>query len=407
MRKMRTVLYNHTFFPSVGGRELVVHYLAERMVRQGCDVRLVGPSQWYSYRKRDKYSYPVHRYPMLAKVKFRDTGWLTSLGEHEKALQLGFDIKRWGCDVVHAHTTYPAGYIAARLKKRFGFKLVITPHGEDIDTLPEHGYGLRLDPEKREKSDFALDKADAVTAISEGIYQSLTKVGVNPGKIRSIPNGVDCDRFRALDEDSDSYVPHIPSASRTLITVGNYHPRKGHEDIVRAMPFILASIHNAALVIVGRGTDALKPTIEEAGVADNVVLTGPIKPWIDAAANGNGEGKKSDSVAALYKNSDLYVSAGIAEGAEGLSLAVLEAMAAGLPVVGTEITGNRDVITDGVNGFLATPSDPQDLARKVIACLENENFRSGLSDGAYQFAAGMDWTNVAQRYVELYSDVLG
>lgn len=388
---------------------MVVHYLAERMTRQGCDVRLVGPSQWRSHRKKDKYSYPVHRYPMFAKVKFRDTGWLTSLGEYERGLQLGFDIRKWGCDVVHAHTTYPAGYIAARLKKKFGFKLVITPHGADIDTLPEHGYGLRLNPEKREKSDFALDKADAVTAISDGIYQSLIKAGVKPEKIHAIPNGVDCERFNGLDVGNGSDVPYIPAGSKTLITVGNYHPRKGHEDIIRAMPSILDKIHNAVLVIVGKGTDALKPTIEDVDVSDRVILTGSIPPWIGASAHDCSSGKDDtpDVVAALYKNSDVYVSAGIGEGAEGLSLAVLEAMAAGLPVVGTAITGNRDVITDGINGFLATPSDPGDLAEKVVTCLENESLRSSLSGGARKFAAGTDWTNVAERYTELYSHVLG
>jgi glycosyltransferase involved in cell wall biosynthesis len=102
-----------------------------------------------------------------------------------------------GFDVVHAHTTYPNGYAAARTRRFSAAPLIITPHGEDINVIPELGFGARLDPQKNRKIEFALRHARTVTAISETIVASLQDAGVPPGRIVRIPNGVDLERFRS------------------------------------------------------------------------------------------------------------------------------------------------------------------------------------------------------------------
>jgi glycosyltransferase involved in cell wall biosynthesis len=79
---------------------------------------------------------------------------------------------------------------------------------------------------------------------------------------------------------------------------------------------------------------------------------------------------RDDMLAVIYNASDMYISAGIDDGAEGLPLTVLEAMAAGLPILATNISGNMDVIQNEVNGYLIPPSDPSNLADTVIKLLK-------------------------------------
>ena len=163
---MNIVLYVPSYLPSIGGRELVVHYLATSLLSLGHRVRVVGPAGWWSHRKI-RFDYPLHRWPTLRGF-FRDKVAFT---------QLLLDTTIWGCDVIHAHSTYPSGYSAARLKTIKNFPLVITPHGEDIHTIPEIGFGQRLDPIQRPKIARSLQSAELLTAISDSIKASLLDAG--------------------------------------------------------------------------------------------------------------------------------------------------------------------------------------------------------------------------------------
>ena len=209
---------------------------------------------------------PLHRWPTLRGL----------FSEQVRFSQLLLDTTIWGCDVIHAHSTYPSGYAAVKLKTLRDFPLVVTPHGEDIHVIPEIGFGQRLDPVQGPKIEFALQKAELLTAISDSVENSLLDAGAPQEKIRKIPNGVDIERFqRPVSADVRKWL-QLPEDSRLIVTVGNYHPRKGHEVLIRAMPIILKSEPRARLVIVGRNSGELYPLIGELALEDKVKLTGPI-----------------------------------------------------------------------------------------------------------------------------------
>ena len=102
----------------------------------------------------------------------------------------------------------------------------------------------------------------------------------------------------------------------------------------------------------------------------------------------------------------MYVSAGVQRNSEGLSLAVLEAMAAGLPIAATRISGNTDVVTDGVNGLLTEPADETALAHAILRMLSDDLLRQRMSSAARETASRYGWVNVAQRYVKVYEDAI-
>ena len=393
---MKIVLYVNSFLPSVGGRELVVHYLAKAYKELGHDARVFGASGWWKNRKLD-LGYPVYRYPTLKPFSREKIRLMQFLG----------DVTFRGCDVVHAHATYPAGYAAAQLKKYKKFPLVITPHGNDIHTIPELGHGLRLDPEKDKKIRFALDKAELLTAISGSVEASLLEAGASTKKIRPIPNGVDVERFANRKAQNACEWLGVSSSSRLIVTVGNYNPRKGQDVLVKAMPEILKRDPQAVLVIVGNRTDALLPLIEDLGLVGKVVLTGGIKPPLIVGAQGGGQvGDNEDRLADIYLNSEMYVSAGVTEGSEGLSLAVLEAMAAGLPVVASDISGNRDIVTDNVNGLLVEPGCHEMLAEAILKVLQNKDTQKKMSVEATEVAGKYKWQEIAKMYLDVYREAI-
>jgi glycosyltransferase involved in cell wall biosynthesis len=414
---MNIVLYVNSFLPGVGGRELVVYHLAHELKELGNQVRVIGPAGWWRDRKY-KLEFPVHRFPTLRIQKpwrkrlsakerhaerYKDApGWLQ---EHFSMAQLLVDTSIWGCDVVHAHNTYPTGYRAARLKRLRNVPLVVTPHGEDIHKVREMNFGLRLNSHISPKIEYAVENADILTAISAAVEESLIDAGSRRGKIRLVPNGVDLNRYaNPISVDVREWLK-LPANSRIITTIGNYHPRKGQEVIIRAMKTVVRSDPNACLVIIGRKPDPLRPLIHELGLKKNVVLTGQIKvPSVISSAELSVDNQQIDWLAAILQSSEIYVSAGVNEGAEGLSLAVLEAMASGLPIVASNISGNRDVVKPELNGVLVTPGDPEMLASELIRILKNETLARQLSEGSHTVARDYSWNSIAKQYMAIYQE---
>jgi glycosyltransferase involved in cell wall biosynthesis len=308
----------------------------------------------------------------------------------------------FGADIIHAHNTYPCGYAVSRLSHKKPLPFVMTPHGKDIRKIPEIDFGMRLDPIKTLKIKAALDRAQLLTAISSSIKQSLVDAGASEDKIINIPNGIDLERFRRGAALTARKKWEIKDDCRIILTVGNYRPLKGHEILIKAMPSILRRHPDAQLLIVGRDTGTLNKTIKDVGLADNVILTGAIPFYVSDRQCLDGGMGKTDLLAALYRICDVYVSASMNEGAEGLSLSLLDAMGAGKAVVATDISGNRDLIADGKTGLLVPPSDSATIARAVVKILDDKVLQKKISDGAREVATRYSWENVAKQYLSVY-----
>jgi len=391
------MLFVNSFLPVIGGRELVVHYLARSLAALGHNVRVICIGRWRQYSKLD-YGYPVYRYPTLRGL----------FPESVRFTHLLIDVMMHGCDVIHAHATYPSGFIAARFKKIKKIPLVITPHGIDIHTIPELGHGLRLKPDLDSRIRYSLQHSELLTAISTSVVTSLVDAGAVKGKIREIPNGVDIQRFEK-DPGGDVYEwLDIASDTKLIVTVGRYNPRKGQDVIIKSLPIILEKEPKTKLVIVGEKTDPLRPLISDLDLNDKVILTGGINPPANTMTGVKLDSRRDaeDWLAALYQKSKVYISAGIGEGAEGLSLAVLESMAAGLPVVATDISGNRDIVKDSLNGFLVKPADHASLAEGILKIIGSDTMQERMSIASKKIANQYSWDEIARQYLNVYEEAI-
>jgi L-malate glycosyltransferase len=193
----------------------------------------------------------------------------------------------------------------------------------------------------------AIRHARAVQATSTRIGKLLAQRGFAPSRIALLPNGVDMSRFAGASGDPDLRRGLCGDAHRVGIFVGRLSPEKCHSMLLEAWAGAFASATDAKLLLVGEGTlrASLEAQAKALGIASQVVFAG----------------HRSD-IAALLSVADFAL---LTSDAEGLSNALLEYMAAGLPVVGSRVSGTEDFITEGETGWLFEPGDGEALARQL------------------------------------------
>jgi glycosyltransferase involved in cell wall biosynthesis len=285
--------------------------------------------------------------------------------------------------------------------------LVVTPHGADILTIPDLHFGMRLNRELDRKISRAIRGADVVTAISRTIEAELANMGAETSRIKFVPNGVDTARFNRQPSAGIRSWLELQDDARLIVSVGKYSPRKGFDFLVRAMPLVLATEPRARLVIVGEHTEALLSLISELRLEGKVALTGGLPPPRHILAGATaGAGTEPDRLAEILCSAEVYVSAATETNAEGLSLALLEGMAAGLPIAATAVSGNVDVVVEGENGALAERADERSLAAAILRILGNRQDHERMRNGARQTALRYAWESAARRYVEAYEQAI-
>ncbi|HXK40330.1 MAG TPA: glycosyltransferase family 4 protein, partial [Candidatus Paceibacterota bacterium] len=206
-----------------------------------------------------------------------------------------------------------------------------------------------------------LEHASTVIVLSKRLQAYIGTIAPR-AKIVTIHNFVDISRF----ETETKRVP-VERSSSTLLFLGDIGPRKGIYDLIRAMPEIVKSIPQARLVAGGKGD--IKVALQlarELGVDDHVLLPGYV----------SGPDKYR-----LLAEAAIYV---LPSYNEGVPISILEAMSVGLPIVTTPVGGIPDVIRDGEEGFLVTPGSVDELARRIIQLLSNEDLRKGMGESAWR-----------------------
>ncbi|MFC8384084.1 glycosyltransferase family 4 protein [Nocardia sp. NPDC057272] len=198
-----------------------------------------------------------------------------------------------------------------------------------------------------------------------------------------IPNGVDVSAF-ARGEPLDGY----PRAGRTVLFLGRYdEPRKGMDVLLGALPALIDHHPDVEILIVGRGDeDRLR---REAG---------------EHAGHLRFLGQVSDEEkAAALRSADVYVAPNL--GGESFGIILIEAMAAGTPVVASELDAFRRVLRDGTAGMLTPIGDSDALATAIDTLLTDDETRMRLVSTATQVVAGYDWPVVAEQILRVYETV--
>lgn len=289
-----------------------------------------------------------------------------------------------GCDIVHIHMASYASFArksrVATLAGLFRKKVVIHLHGAQFHLFFEESSTNR----KRAIS-WALLSADLVIALSEEWKTRL--VGISPdATIRILPNPVDTREYEGMVEAR----AEVPEGGGHVLFLGAFTRRKGIYDLVAAAAKVVEKRPNVVFELGGdREVSEVQHLIEEKGIGRNVRFMG----WV------RGEQKLS-----AFLRAHIFV---LPSYHEGLPIAVLEALAAGLPVVTTPVGGIPEIVEDEVNGCLIEPGDVDALAASILRLLASAELRARMSDANLELVRTRhDARVVARELVDWYDDIL-
>lgn len=380
-RLPRVVMVVRLFYPWVGGTERQAHKLSLELMRRGVDLQLVT-GWWFRGTPQTETidGVPVYRNHTL--WEFFGIKGLRKFGGYLYIITLIWHLwrRRSTFDIIHVHGlnyhTF-AAVLAGRLTGRpVLVKLANSGPASDILKM-RRGQQLAL---SKWMLPTAL-KSQRFVALNNAIVSELREAGVPEDAIVEIPNGVEM--------KSASAEPGLHDPAR-LVYVGRLHPQKGVDAAIRAVALVRSESRAPAVNfrLVGDGPDrrGLEQLVDQLGVSDSVQFLGI-----------------RDDVSAKLEESDVFV---LTSRAEGLSNALLEAMAAGLPVIVSNVPGNNDVVVDGENGILVDPEDPEDIAAALTRVLGDGAIRSRLGhEGRRTVGQRYALAQTADQYISLYQEL--
>jgi len=322
--------------PLIGGAEKVLSYLAPALAAEGAEVTVLTarpPGDGSSPRTETAVA---HGGPGRLTVVRLATSRLRFVGTWRYMRELRHWLDAHEIDLAYVSMLKHDAYVAVGAGCRRGFPVVLRPEGAgatgDLAWQAWGRFGGRIGARCKQ--------ADAVVSISRDVTRELNDAGYDPAKVHPIPNGVPVPG-RPWQRRADW------RAAPRAVFVGRLAREKGLDTLLAAWPAVVAAFPGARLTLVGEGPErpALEAAVRRLGLAGSVELPG-------ASAD------PSDRLRAA----DLFV---LPSREEGMSVALLEAMAMGVPLVATSIPGNRRLIQDRKHGRLVPPDDPAALARAV------------------------------------------
>lgn len=373
-------MFTNTYRPIVGGVSESVQRLKAGLQAEGHGVLVVAP----------KLEGQPHHEPDVVRVAavqhFNGSDFSLPVpipGQLFEAIE-GFEP-----DVVHSHHPFLLGDTAARAAETYGLPLIFTHH-----TLYEHyTHYVPGDSPRMQRFAVALSTeytrlCDAVIAPSESIRDLLRQRGANEA-VEVIPSGVDVQRFAQGDGTSLRRRLGIPQEAYVVGHVGRLAREKNLPFLAEAVAKLLIEQPETHFLVVGDGGARMEmhEVAVQAGVADRFHFTGKLHDQLLIDA---------------YHAMDVFA---FASHSETQGMVLVEAMAAGLPVVAVDAPGVREVVRHGGNGFLLS-CDQVDVLAKTLAGLSQSSQRQALRDGALATAMDFDEARSAARCLETYRQAI-
>lgn len=363
MNSRRLILISRRYWPLVGGAERAMAGLANQFHSMGHGVRVLTArweTQWPAELvHRDV---PVTRLPNPKTRAWGTYRYMAHLGSWLKAHQDQFDA------VLVSMLKHDA-HVAVRVLKKINKPTIIRAEGGGATGDCAFHRTARFGSRIRK----TCMKADAVIAPSETVESELIASGFDSNRVHHVSNGVEIRKSpqirnpecrRALGETHP--ILAVPPGEPLVVYTGRLDIAKGLLDLVEAWQTVARTYPNGRLWLVGEGADARKiwDRIRETRQGHQIIMPGSF-----------------DDVGEILAAADAFV---LPSYQEGMSLSLLEAMAAGLPAVVSDIPGNRDLVS-GNRGFLFPPGEPDKLSESLLAAIGRQAKATEFADTARSF----------------------
>jgi 1,2-diacylglycerol 3-alpha-glucosyltransferase len=383
---MKICMFTNTYLPHVGGVARSISIFKQDLQKLGHRVLVISPVYTDARKKKSGEENDVVRLPAIQNFSGSDFSLRIPL-----PLIVSDKVKAFAPDIIHSHHPYLLGDTAMRTARKRHLPLVFTHH-----TLYErytHYTPVDSSAMKRFVIELATQYAnhcDHVIAPSESIRDLIRDRGVDK-PVAVIPTGVDLDFFASGKGELFRHQHGIATNAFVLGHVGRLAPEKNLDYLARAAAIFLKKQSGAVFVVAGEGPsdDAIWRICEEEGVQNQLIMTDTLT---------------GSDLAHAYDAFDLFV---FASKTETQGMVLIEAMAAGAPVIALDASGAREVVIDGKNGRLLDGNAPPEQFAGVL----NEVFRQpGLlgkwKTGVYETAVAFSRQKSAKRLQHLYQSTL-
>lgn len=366
-----------TCYPTVGGSGVIATELGKFLAERGHEIHFITSSIPFRLNKMYHNIY-FHQVEVNQYSVFQYPPYDIAL-----ASKMAEVIKREKLDILHVHYAMPHAVCAILGKQMAGsdVKIVTTLHGTDITVL---GY----DPSLTDSIRFGIEKSDFVTAVSKALVHQTYEL-IHPRKeIETIYNFIDERIYRKTDSIHLRNEYGIASDEKILIHVSNFRHVKRVPDVVKVFAKIKENI-KAKLLLVGDGPEMtiICKLVNDLNLREHVLFLG-----------------KQDNLEELYSISDLML---LLSEKESFGLVALEAMACGVPCIGTNIGGIPEVIIDHENGFICELGDVDNIADKALSLLLDEKLHQEFSKNAMNSVHERFMSNkIVDQYENIYYKLL-
>ena len=366
-----------TCYPTVGGSGAVAAELGKQLARRGHQVhfvsyrlpfRLGGFQEHIRFHEIDVTAYSLFEYPP------HDLALAAKMAEVARENQL---------DVFHVHYAIPhaiAGFLAQQMLGPKAPRLVTTLHCTDVTLVGQ-------DRSFFEITRFSIERSNGVTAVSEFLRRMTLDEFAVHNTIDVVPNFVDLSKHCAGRATPDRSA-FADSGERILLHMSNFRPVKRVVDIVRIFERVQREIPSV-LLMVGDGPErtSAQALARRLGIADKVRFLG-----------------RQDSIEEITAVADLYL---LPSELESFGLSALEAMACGVPVIGSDAGGLPEVVAQGETGYLLPVGDIEGMAARALELLRDEALHKRMSQAARRRVEQLfDAEKIVTQYEAVYERVL-
>ncbi|MCY8701308.1 N-acetyl-alpha-D-glucosaminyl L-malate synthase BshA [Bacillus spizizenii] len=373
---MKKLKIGITCYPSVGGSGIIATELGKQLAEKGHEIHFITssiPFRLNTYHPNIHFhevevnQYAVFKYPPY---------------DLTLASKIAEVAERENLDIIHAHYALPhavCAYLAKQMLKH-NIGIVTTLHGTDITVL---GY----DPSLKDLIRFAIEASDRVTAVSSALAAETYDLIKPEKKIETIYNFIDERVYLKKNTAAIKEKHGILPDEKVVIHVSNFRKVKRVQDVIRVFRNI-AGKTKAKLLLVGDGPEKSTACelVRKYGLEDQVLMLG-----------------NQDRVEELYSISDLKL---LLSEKESFGLVLLEAMACGVPCIGTNIGGIPEVIKNNVSGFLVDVSDVAAATDRAMSILEDEQLSKRFTEAAMEILKNeFSSQKIVSQYEQIYADL--
>ena len=366
-----------------GGTEIAAYNLAVQMAKRGNDIDVFTTS---INSKSSTEIYPhmrVHRHATSFKIASANA-----------SIKLIYNPLNYDLDIVHAHSPIPYSDLPALMyakRKKVPFLLTYQFDGQETGGSIMRNTGVSI--YNKIFINRVLDSAEVIIATTQSYAEESPFLKRYLDKIVVIPNGINIEEVTTTLTKEESRIKlDLPLKTKIILFFGSLVQYKGPDVLLKAFRVIKKEFPGVILIFAGRGQmlTELQDMVKKFDIEDDVVFLGFVE-----------EDKKS----LYYKSSDIFCLPST-NMAESFGIVNLEAMASGVPIVGSNLGGIPDIVKEGENGLLAKPCDHQSLAHTLLTLLKDDELRLKMGDNGMKMVKDYSWDKIAKETENLYRDIL-